>query len=59
LNELQLVVEVVLEPENDFVEVVEVLDGVVTLPKTAADVGKIIPAFVGNESRALLAQLRQ
>src|ERR1700682_3242484 len=56
LDQLELVVEVVLEPENHFVEVIQVLNYTVALGEVSAHVREISPAPLRDESRPLLAQ---
>src|SRR6185295_7400896 len=59
LDELELVVEIVLEPEHNLVEIIEALDDAIPLLKISADVRKIVPVVTGDELRALLAELFQ
>src|SRR4051812_3587460 len=49
LNELELIVEIVLEPEHHLIEKVEVLDHAITLAEIAADVREIVPVVPGDE----------
>ena len=59
LDQLQLVIEIVLEPENYLVEVVQMSNDPVPLGEITADVGEFVPIVAGDEASALLAQLLQ
>ncbi len=59
LDELQLVVEVVLEPQRDFIMRKRIAEFLVSLPERGLDVRKRTPSSLGNESRALLRELRE
>src|SRR6185436_20695238 len=57
LDKLELIVEIVLEPEHHLVEIIEALDDAVPFLKVSADVREVVPVVSGDELRALLAEL--
>ena len=59
LDQLQLVIEIVLEPENYLVEVVQMSNHPVPLGEITTDVGEVVPVVAGDEASALFAQLLQ
>jgi len=56
LDQLQLVVEVVLEPEHDLIVLARAAEGGVPLGKGLSDLGESTPASIGNEARSLLGK---